>query len=358
MSTEHQRYSAENQKDRIARYARVHGIEIVRTYADLGRSGLTLEGREGLANLLGDVVSWRADYNLILVYDVTRWGRFQDVDESAYYEFVCRRCNVRVEYCAEQFRNDGTPSSALLKTMKRTMAGEYSRELSDKTFAGQCRLTRLGFKAGGQPGYGLRRLLVDEKGRPKQILKHGQYKSLQSDRVLLVPGPTEETKVIKEIFQRNAEKDESPGAIARALNARGVPNQFGKPWERHHVRDILVNPKYTGINFYYRTTQKLHTKQQRNSPEKWVRGPAAFPPIVSEEQFKRVTEILAMRRRKYLNKTELLEGAQSPFRRRLDDERVGNAGRLAILGNFRVCCTDRHNSRFIFRKSNPTIHWS
>ena len=150
MSTEHQRYSPQNQMDRIARYAHLNGIEIVRTYADLGRSGLTLEGREGLANLLSDVVSGRADYNLILVYDVTRWGRFQDVDESAYYEFVCRRCNVRIEYCAEQFRNDGTTSSALLKTIKRTMASEYSRELSDKTFAGQCRLTTLGFKAGGK----------------------------------------------------------------------------------------------------------------------------------------------------------------------------------------------------------------
>jgi len=315
MSTEHQRYSPQNQMDRIARYAHLNGIEIVRTYADLGRSGLTLEGREGLANLLSDVVSGRADYNLILVYDVTRWGRFQDVDESAYYEFVCRRCNVRIEYCAEQFRNDGTTSSALLKTIKRTMAGEYSRELSDKTFAGQCRLTTLGFKAGGQPGYGLRRLLVDEHGRPKQILQRGQYKSLQTDRVLLVPGRKEELDVIKEIFKRCTEKKETPGAIARWLNARGVAFQDGKAWARHSVRDILLNPKYTGVNFYYRSTQKLHTKQRRNSPEKWILGPAAFSPIISEQQFRRATEIFAGRKRARLTKTELLDAARTVLAR-------------------------------------------
>lgn len=78
MSTEHQKYSPENQRHQIALYAKTYGIEIVRTYADLGKSGLTPEGREGLGTLLSDVVGGRADYNLVLVYDVSRWGRFQE----------------------------------------------------------------------------------------------------------------------------------------------------------------------------------------------------------------------------------------------------------------------------------------
>ena len=40
MSTEHQQYSTENQADAIRQYAERRGIEIVRTYADEGRSGL------------------------------------------------------------------------------------------------------------------------------------------------------------------------------------------------------------------------------------------------------------------------------------------------------------------------------
>ena len=85
MSTEHQQYSTHNQADKIREYAKRRDLEIVRTYADEGKSGLSLEGRASLQQLIGDVESGRADFSLVLVYDVSRWGRFQDADESAYY---------------------------------------------------------------------------------------------------------------------------------------------------------------------------------------------------------------------------------------------------------------------------------
>ncbi|MBP8131388.1 MAG: recombinase family protein, partial [Candidatus Hydrogenedentes bacterium] len=91
MSTEHQQYSTENQSDVIREYAAKHNMEIVRTYADEGKSGLRLDGRDALKRLIEDVQSGRADFEAILVYDVSRWGRFQDADESAYYEYICRR---------------------------------------------------------------------------------------------------------------------------------------------------------------------------------------------------------------------------------------------------------------------------
>ena len=98
---------------------------------------------------------------------MSRWGRFQDADESAYYEFICKEAGIAVHYCAEQFENDGSLSATIIKGMKRAMAGEYSRELSTKVFAGQCRLITLGFRQGGNAGYGLRRQLIDEHRQPK-----------------------------------------------------------------------------------------------------------------------------------------------------------------------------------------------
>jgi len=59
--------------------------------------------------LIDDVRSGVADFSAILVYDVSRWGRFQDADESAYYEFICKEAGITVHYCAEQFENDGSP---------------------------------------------------------------------------------------------------------------------------------------------------------------------------------------------------------------------------------------------------------
>jgi DNA invertase Pin-like site-specific DNA recombinase len=105
MSTDHQRYSTENQADAIQRYAAQRGIEIVRTYADEGKSGLRLDGRDALKQLIDDVQSGAADFTTILVYDISRWGRFQDADESAYYEYICKRAGIIVQYCAGACKN-------------------------------------------------------------------------------------------------------------------------------------------------------------------------------------------------------------------------------------------------------------
>jgi DNA invertase Pin-like site-specific DNA recombinase len=170
MSTEHQKYSTENQGDAIRAYAERHHMEIVRTYSDAGKSGLKIEGRDALKRLIDDVEGRATDFDVILVYDISRWGRFQDADESAYYEYICRRNGISVHYCAEQFDNDGSPVSTIVKGVKRAMAGEYSRELSAKVFAGQCRLIELGYRQGGMAGYGLRRMRVDQHGVQQGIL--------------------------------------------------------------------------------------------------------------------------------------------------------------------------------------------
>lgn len=149
MSTEHQQYSTSNQMEVIREYARRSGLEIVKIYSDEGKSGLNIEGRESLGEMIREIQEGRAAYAHILVYDVSRWGRFQDPDESAYYEYLCRNGGVSVHYCAEQFQNDGSPVSTIVKGVKRAMAGEYSRELSTKVFLGACRLIKLGFKQGG-----------------------------------------------------------------------------------------------------------------------------------------------------------------------------------------------------------------
>jgi len=216
-STEHQQYSTENQADKIKEYADHRGMEIVCTYSDDGRSGLSIGGRAALQKLIDDVEAGGVDFNVILVYDVSRWGRFQDADESAYYEYICRRAGIHVAYCAEQFENDGSPTSTIVKSVKRAMAGEYSRELSIKVFAGQCRLIELGFRQGGTAGYGLRRVLIDQTGEIKGPLKFGEHKSLQTDRVILMPGPEEEVAQVNQMFRWLIEDDLTFSEIATRL---------------------------------------------------------------------------------------------------------------------------------------------
>ena len=202
MSTDMQHYSIEHQREAISVYAACHGLTIVRTYEDAARSGVRLEGRPALQALLADVASGKSDYGTILVYDVSRWGRFQDTDESAHYEFMCRKAGIRVEYCAEQFANDGSISTAILKNIKRAMAGEFSRDLSVRVQIGKNHLAMKGFHLGSMPGYGLRRMLVDENKNFKGELRKGQWKSIQSDHILLVPGPPNEIATIATFLRR------------------------------------------------------------------------------------------------------------------------------------------------------------
>jgi len=229
MSTEHQQYSLENQKAVISEYASQHGMTVVKTYSDEARSGVVLKHRAGLSRLLKDAVSGIADYKAILVYDISRWGRFQDTDEAAHYEFLCESSGVPVHYCAEPFANDGTIPSSILKTLKRTMAAEYSRELGVKVYEGKRRLALLGFRMGGRPGYGLRRILVSADGKRKQKLAAGQYKYTSTDRVLLVPGPKKEREQVRKIFAMFL-RGQTLSSIARDLNVRGIPFVNGRSW--------------------------------------------------------------------------------------------------------------------------------
>lgn len=295
MSTEHQQFSTNNQIVAIAKFAEENGYEIVRTYADEGKSGLNLGGRAGLQQVLYDVEAGRADYKALLVYDVSRLGRFQDTDEAATYELRLRSAGIRVEYATEQFRNDGSIGSSIIKTVKRAMAGEYSRELSVKVFAGQSNLVRLGFRQGGAAGFGLRRLLVDQSGAPKAELGRGEQKSIATDRIILVPGPPEEVEIVREVYRLFVGEGRSERDIAAELNQRGLVTDLERPWTRGTVHQVLINEKYIGNNVWAQTSFKLKQRHVRNAPHEWVRSDGAFTAIVDKKLFDKAQAIIAVR---------------------------------------------------------------
>ena len=305
MSTEHQQYSTDNQTEAIRRYAEERGFQIVRTYADEGKSGLTVGGRPALQRLLADIEGGQTDYHALLVYDVSRLGRWQDPDEAASHELLFRRAGITVHYCAEQFENDGSIGSSIIKTVKRAMAGEYSRELSVKVFVGQANLIRLGYRQGGAAGFGLRRLLVDQHREAKEELGKGQQKSIATDRVVLIPGPDTEVEIVQEVYQRFVE-GQNEIEIAAVLNKRGILTDLGRLWTRGTVHQLLTNEKYIGNNVWARTSFKLKQHHVRNPRDEWVRVDKAFQPIVEQRLFDRAREIIAARA-EHLSDQSMLE---------------------------------------------------
>jgi len=306
MSTESQDYSTDHQRAQIRAYAAANSIVIAREYVDDGKSGLDLKRRAGLQALMHDVQFGQPDFGKIIVFDVSRWGRFQDIDEAAYHEHTCRRAGIEVIYCGEKFGTDSGPYTALLKSMKRVMAAEYSRELSDKVFTAQARFIEMGFKQGGLAGYGFRRLALKACGTPRAVLEHGEAKISATDRVILIWGPNAEVETVRRVYQLYLEEGMSEAGVARLLNEEQLPSAFGRPWSQAMINSILTNIKYCGALAYNRRSCRLSKPRTRNSRDKWIVNDQAVAPIVSAETFMQAQAERARRQRRYSH-DELLQ---------------------------------------------------
>lgn len=285
MSTDQQQYSIANQREVIAIWAEARGMQIVATYEDPGRSGLTLIGRPALRQLIADAMATPRAFDAILVYDVSRWGRFQDADESAHLEYLCRSAGVTVHYCAEPFFNDGSTMANLCKVMKRALAAEYSRELSEKVRQGKARLASHGFHQGSYPGFGLSRRVVDQNGADKGPLPEGQRKSFTTDRVILTVGPPEELEIIRRMYRWYLRPGATMTDVRKKLNARGLLNR-GKPWTKKTVYHVLTSPRYVGQHVWGMTTCTLGERRTRPR-DQWISRPAAYEPVVTRAIFER-----------------------------------------------------------------------
>ncbi|MGH7025915.1 recombinase family protein [Brevundimonas sp.] len=287
MSTDRQDVSLEFQARAIATWAKSHGFHIVQTFTDHGISGVTLEKRDALKELLRIVLDGHPGFSAILVYDVSRWGRFQNPDQAAHYEFMCQEAGVDVEYCAESFRNDGTAMSGLIKHVKRTMAAEFSRENSQRISRAKMVLRERNFWTGGQGGYGYRRAIVDADGSVIHVCDDGERFERPGCHTRLVLGPVHEVEIVRRIFTSYLNLGESYTTVARALNLEGLAFKDGGLWTVGRVRGVLNNPKYCGRLSLGRTRQRLGEPRQSVDPKHWVKS-SACPPIVSTGLYDRV----------------------------------------------------------------------
>lgn len=314
-STELQKYSAKNQTITLSQYAERHGMVVQRTYADDGRSGLDLAGRPALRQLLVDVLEAPRPFDVILVYDISRWGRFQDADESAFYEHLCKRAGARIIYAEEPFQNDDTPVANVMKAMKRAMAAEFSRELSRKMRVCQVRMAQLGYWQGGEPGFGHRRLLVDQHGKLRGELQAGERKAISTDRIVLGLGPEAEVAVVRRIFALFTRKGLTIGEIARTLNGEGIPGPRSPRWNRRFIGLVLRDERYIGTYVYNRRTSPLKARRTNNAEDAWVRKEGAVKAIISRPTFKKAQTMLAARHPTYWTDAQLLDGLKMLLKR-------------------------------------------
>jgi DNA invertase Pin-like site-specific DNA recombinase len=298
MSTELQTESPENQERQIRAYAEKYGIEIVKVYSDLGISGITAEHREQLQALLADVENGRNQFSIVLYLDESRWGRFVDSRKADFLRMRLEEKGIICQACDKEMTLDkGDVLERIITLFSDVNASAYSRQLSEKVFHGQCHLVEKGYRQGGVAGYGLRRMLLDETGKHKQTLTFKERKSLQTERVILVPGPEEEQANVRWIYDQFL-GGVREAQIANLLNAKACKTHLGSPWSMGTVREVLTNEKYIGNNVYNRTSAKLKSKSKSNPIEEWIRKENAFTAVIDRARFDRAQAIIRERNKR------------------------------------------------------------
>lgn len=222
------RYSTDLQNDksvedqfRLCRDFAVRlGADVVKQYSDRAKSGASMFGRPGLADMM--TAAERGDFEILITEHTDRVSR--DIADLAHVHKVLRFRNVDMQ-CV---------NGGLMDTVQIGMygiVGQMQREEgARKVKRGMTGVVRSGRNAGGK-AYGYRPI-VGRKGELEIVER--------------------EASIVRRVFDMYV-AGISPRAIAAALNREAVPAPRGKQWNASTINGndqrgngILRNPLYVG----------------------------------------------------------------------------------------------------------------
>ncbi|MGE8556756.1 MAG: recombinase family protein [Chryseobacterium jejuense] len=280
------------QRSHVERFALEHSIVIIHEEIDEGISGL-LANRPGFERLFDN---WIKNFNAphfdyVLVYDVSRWGRFQDQDQAGHYVYLCKKHGKEVVYVSRGFIDAGNQLfSSLEISIQRYMAAEYSRQLSEKVFHGCVKVSQQGYSAGGTAVYGMARQLLDVNKKTIRILSAGEHKQIANERVSFTPKNDETTETVRKIFDLFVTERFAISEIASYLNQRKILSTNKKQWDKSKIIKILTDETYIGTRIYNKKWGRLKQKSYKNPRSEWVVVPNAFEATIGNEVFKKAQE--------------------------------------------------------------------
>lgn len=280
------------QRGHVERFALEHDIVIIHEEIDEGISGL-LANRPGFERLFENWIKNvnAPHFNYVLVYDVSRWGRFQDQDQAGHYVYLCKKHGKDVVYVSRGFVDASNQLfSSLEISIQRYMAAEYSRQLSEKVFHGCIKVSQQGYSAGGMAVYGMARQLLDVNKKPIRILSIGEHKQIANERVSFTPKNDETTETVRKIFDLFVTERLAISEIASYLNQRKIFSTNKKQWDKSKIIKILTDETYIGTRIYNKTWGRLKQKSYRNPRSEWVIVPNAFEVTINKDVFKKAQE--------------------------------------------------------------------
>ncbi|MBO6178460.1 MAG: recombinase family protein, partial [Selenomonadaceae bacterium] len=250
-------------------------IVIVSEYIDRAKSATT-DDRPEFQRMIED--SGKGNFQLLIVHKLDRFARNRN--DSIAYRMKLQRNKVALLSVLEPFDED-RPETILLQSVIEGMNEFYSRNLA--------REVRKGLKENA--------LKCKHTGRLPPL----GYDVDKNTRLLVIN--EHEAQAVRLIFEMFLE-GKSYNSIVQALQERGYRTKANKTFGKNSLYEILRNPKYKGLYFYNRASPADPYTKKRNShrdniSEDIITIPNGVPPIISEEDFDKVQQILKKRRRYY-----------------------------------------------------------
>lgn len=269
--------SVANQRALLTEYARADDtIENFELFIDDGYSGTGFD-RPAFRRMLEALRARRL--NCVVVKDLSRFGR-NYIDTGRYLEQEFPLLGVRFISLGDDIDSWARPaqSNTILVPFKNLINDEYSRDISQKIRAALDSKRRRGEYIGSHPPYG--------------------YRRAEDDRTRLAVDPAA-ADVVRRIF-RDFLAGRSKSAIARALNAEGVPSPAAYRsggaglWSYSSVDHILRNPVYRGdlVQGRYGNVSYKIQKTRRRPEERWFVARGTHEPLVEPADFDRAQGLM------------------------------------------------------------------
>ncbi len=279
-----QEASLEQQKEKILCFAKEHSIKVIEFFAEEA-CGESVEGRPQFRRMI-ECCKSKEVFQYVLVYDVSRWGRFENPKEAVYWEVEVEKSGRRVVFISEGFKEENIGTS-ITNFIKSAEASEYLKNIRRQTARGMIYYAKNGYWMGGRPPYGYSRAIV-ESGRVIEVLPEGKQKNIKGQKIKLVINK-EQARVVKTIFIMFTKQGMSVNSIVGQLNQGNYPPPRGNMWSKSSIWRILHNDAYVGTLVYNRENgHKRHGKHKYNPQDKWIVVENAHEPIVPKELWKMV----------------------------------------------------------------------
>ncbi|MBQ3021903.1 MAG: recombinase family protein [Clostridia bacterium] len=278
VSTEHeaQLSALENQKDWYKPIIAQHPEwDIVRMYTDEGITGTSAQKRPQFMKMIEDAGD--GEFDLILTREVARFAR--NTVDTLQYTRSLKAKGVEVFFINDNIKTfDG--DGELRLTIMATLAQDESRKTSIRVKCGQQTSMDNGVFYGNGNILGYDRVGKDMVINPEQAKTVRMIYDWYLDGVGI--------RAIKFRLEQ-----------AGRLTAMGKSN-----WHESNISKILQNSFYCGIITYHKeyTPDFLEQKKIRNFGEiELTKTRGTHEPIITEEEFERVQEMMAKRRKELPN---------------------------------------------------------